>query len=48
MRDGRVVILAAADPVWKHYAEAVRAQGLTAGSFWPTFRDAPHCELPPD
>jgi hypothetical protein len=47
-RDGRVVIPAAADPVWQKYAEAVRAQGLTAGFFWPSFQDAPHCELPPD
>ena len=46
-KDGRVIIPAASDPVWKVYAETVQALGLTAGFFWPTFKDAPHCELPP-
>jgi hypothetical protein len=46
MRDGRVFIPAAADPVWKVYADAAQANGLGAGLFWQTFQDAPHCELP--
>ena len=46
LRDGRVIIPAASDPLWRAYAEAVRAQGLTAGLYWPRLKDAPHCELP--
>jgi hypothetical protein len=46
MRDGRVFIPAADDPVWRAYADAARANGLSAGLFWTTFKDAPHCELP--
>jgi peptidoglycan L-alanyl-D-glutamate endopeptidase CwlK len=36
----------ASDPVWRRYADAVRAQGLAPGLDWPSFKDAPHCELP--
>lgn len=46
LRDGRVIIPAASDPLWRAYAEAVSAQGLTAGLYWPRLKDAPHCELP--
>ncbi|HET9855995.1 MAG TPA: M15 family metallopeptidase [Methylomirabilota bacterium] len=46
LRDGRVIIPALSDPLWKAYAEAARAHGLTAGLYWPRFQDAPHCELP--
>ena len=46
LRDGRVIIPAASDPLWKAYADAARAHGLTAGLYWPRLRDAPHCELP--
>jgi hypothetical protein len=47
MKDGRVFIPKASDPVWRAYADAARAQGLDAGFFWTTFQDAPHVELPP-
>jgi hypothetical protein len=46
IRDGRVFIPAASDPLWKTFADAVRANGLSAGLYWPRFKDAPHCELP--
>jgi len=48
MKDGRVVIPKAADPVWEAYAVAAEARGLVAGHHWTSFKDAPHCELPPD
>jgi hypothetical protein len=47
LKDGRVFIPKAADPVWRAYADAARAQGLSAGYYWTTFKDAPHCELAP-
>jgi hypothetical protein len=47
MKDGRVFIPKASDPVWRAYADAARAQGLDAGFFWTTFQDAPHVELLP-
>ena len=42
--DGKVYIPKASDPVWTAYANAVKAQGLTAGNDW-AMRDSPHCEL---
>jgi len=48
MKDGRVFIPKAADPVWEAYAVAAEARGLVAGHHWKSFKDAPHCELPPD
>ena len=33
------------DPLWRAYADAVKAQGLKAGLEFPSFKDAPHCEL---
>jgi hypothetical protein len=47
LRDGRVHIPTAADPVWEAYADAAEARGLVAGHHWTSFKDAPHCELPP-
>jgi hypothetical protein len=47
MKDGRVFIPKASDPVWRAYADAARAHGLEAGLFWTSFRDAPHVELSP-
>ena len=47
LKDGRVFIPKASDPVWRAYADAARAQGLSAGYYWTTFKDAPHCELAP-
>ncbi|MFO0587699.1 MAG: M15 family metallopeptidase [Polyangiaceae bacterium] len=43
-RDGRVFIPKDSDPLWKAYADATRAQGLTPGFDWTTFKDHPHCE----
>jgi hypothetical protein len=48
LKDGRVYIPKAADPVWEAYAGAAEARGLVAGYHWTSFKDAPHCELPPD
>ena len=45
VRNGSVYIPAASDPVWETYAGAVNAQGLDAGYYWTSFKDAPHCEL---
>lgn len=45
LKDGRVHIPPASDPVWRAYANAVKAQGLKAGLDFPTLKDAPHCEL---
>lgn len=45
LRDGKVYIPKATDPIWKTYADALRAGGLTAGYYWPKFKDAPHAEL---
>jgi hypothetical protein len=47
MKNGRVFIPKASDPVWRAYADAARAQGLDAGFFWTSFQDAPHVELLP-
>jgi hypothetical protein len=47
VRDGRVYIPKASEPVWKAYADAVQALGLVAGFYWKSFQDAPHCELSP-
>jgi hypothetical protein len=47
VKDGRVLIPKASDPVWRAYADAARAHGLSAGYDWTTFKDAPHCELAP-
>jgi hypothetical protein len=44
-RDGRVFIPPASDPLWRAYADAVKRQGLQAGLDFPSFPDAPHCEL---
>ena len=46
LRDGRVFIPRASDPLWTAYADVVRANGLSAGLHWSRFKDAPHCELP--
>ena len=43
-RNGRVFIPKDSDPLWKAYADAARAQGLTPGFDWTTFKDHPHCE----
>jgi len=48
LKDGRVFIPKAADPVWEAYARAAEARGLVSGHHWKSFQDAPHCELPPD
>jgi hypothetical protein len=45
LKDGRVHIPKASDPVWRAYANAAVKQGLKAGLDFPTLKDAPHCEL---
>ncbi len=45
MRGGKVYVPPDADPVWKAYADAAQAHGLTAGYYWTSFQDHPHCEL---
>jgi hypothetical protein len=42
--NGKVYIPKSSDPVWTTYANAVKAQGLTAGHDW-NMKDSPHCEL---
>lgn len=44
-RNGKVYVPPDADPVWKAYADAARAHGLTAGYYWTSFQDHPHCQL---
>lgn len=45
VRNGKVEIPPASDPIWRAYAEAVVRQGLRPGLDFPTLVDAPHCEL---
>lgn len=47
VKNGRVFIPAASDPLWEKYARAAEEQGLVPGHHWPKFKDAPHVELPP-
>ena len=45
VRNGKVFIPDASDPVWDAYADAVERQGLSAGHRWKSFKDSPHAEL---
>jgi hypothetical protein len=45
LKDGRVHIPPASDPVWRSYADTALKHGLAAGLDFPTLKDSPHCEL---
>lgn len=47
LRDGRVYIPPASDPVWERFADAVVAEGLVAGHRFQSIKDSPHCEFRP-